>query len=111
MSNYVAFKPNVGTVTVATESGSIYQFDHEVYYQAGDLIFTSIDGKQHIIPESMKSEYISVTIEETEETHIEDKYKDMASAYGSMDSWLNNQEEEETYIKGTAKIAKERVSY
>ncbi|MEI2465172.1 hypothetical protein [Niallia taxi] len=110
MSNYVAFKPNVGTVTVATESGSIYQFDHEVYYQAGDSIFTGLDGKQHIIPESMKSEYISVTIEETEETPIEDKYKDMASAYESMANWIT-QEEDETYIKGTAEIAKERVSY
>ncbi|MEM5009414.1 hypothetical protein WKH57_01705 [Niallia taxi] len=111
MSSYVAFKPNVGTVTVATEPGVIYQFDHEVHYDAGDSIFTSMDGKQHIIPESMKSEYISVSIDEPEEFPIEDKYKDMASAYESMDSWLNNQEEDETYIKGTAEIAKERVSY
>lgn len=110
MSNYVAFKPNVGTVTVATESGIIYQFDHEVHYDAGDSIFTSIDGKQHIVPESMKNEYISVAIQKPEETPIEDKYKDMASAYESMANWIT-QEEDETYINGTAIIAKERASY
>ena len=110
MSSYVAFKPNVGTVTVATEPGVIYQFDHELHYDAGDSIFTSMDGRQHIIPETMKNEYISVSIDEPEELPIEDKYKDMASGYASMNEWIN-QEEDETYINGTAEIAKEKYNY
>ncbi|MEM5592936.1 hypothetical protein AAHH67_16220 [Niallia circulans] len=100
MTKYVAFKFNVGTVTVATEPGSILQFDHEVYYSKGDYIFTGLDGKQHIIPDSNIDDYIEVEVKKKKI----DK-NDMANAYANMENWLSETEEDNTYINGTRDLA------
>lgn len=104
MSKLVAFKFNVGTVTVATEPGSILQFDHEVYYSKGDYIFTGLDGKQHIIPDSNIDDYIEVEVKKKKI----DK-NDMANAYANMENWIE-QEEDEIYITGTKKIVEEGMN-
>lgn len=103
MNKYVAFKPNVGTVTVATEPGSILQFDHEIYFNEGEYIFTGLDGKQHIIPDNMINSYIEVEVKQKEI----DK-EAMANAYASMNEWMTESVEKDIYINGTKKISKDK---
>ena len=81
MVKLVALKSFVGTVQEATESGSIVQFDHEVWYEKGDIIFTNLKGDQQVIPKSRFEEDLYMEVKEVKRVNKKYTYGDVVSGY------------------------------
>ncbi len=107
MKHYV-HKANVVTVQEAGENGFIECALGKIPCNKDDLIVQGYDEVQYAMTqEQLDEDYVEIEVKHKQKKKRKINYEDMAKAYEELS--LLNQEEDQTYLEGTYKIANNKA--